>query len=404
MIRKPFLLKHLTAPGRVTVLAASVLLITGLTTSCSSQLDEWREFADETGLSGIAEDYARERLEERLEPYGGIEGIRSIDNVREALAILSIVIEEIWGDDNEEVPSEKRYVKYSNDYEARAIVDFEQGYLRVETIAEDAPLDKLERALVVALLTPRNLSMEDIFSDAEPELGEEPFLFEQVLDHDGEAIRYEWRAQRYAQHLLRNQLEQYESDGRQFTAVQTELVPNHLHLRQLQFSDYVLRHAQHYEIDPSLVYAVIEIESSFNPYAVSHANALGLMQIVQATAGRDVYERIKNLPGHPTRDELFVPDFNIDIGTAYLHLLDDLYLNRIRNEKSRRYAKIAAYNGGAGNVFRTFASSNQAAIDRINQMTPQQVYNQLVRSHPFGETRQYLEKVTVAEQKYIVTP
>ncbi|MGB0267911.1 MAG: transglycosylase SLT domain-containing protein, partial [Pseudomonadales bacterium] len=91
-------------------------------------------------------------------------------------------------------------------------------------------------------------------------------------------------------------------------------------------------------VRPSLIYAVIEVESAFNPYAVSPAKAYGLMQIVPATAGRDVYQKIKRRPGEPSKESLFDPDFNIDIGGAYLHLVDERYLNEIRDSSSRSFA------------------------------------------------------------------
>ncbi|MCS5932560.1 transglycosylase SLT domain-containing protein [Klebsiella pneumoniae subsp. pneumoniae] len=43
-----------------------------------------------------------------------------------------------------------------------------------------------------------------------------------------------------------------------------------------------------YGVDESLILAIMQTESSFNPYAVSHADAMGLMQVVQHSAGRDV--------------------------------------------------------------------------------------------------------------------
>ncbi|MCC5880970.1 MAG: DUF3393 domain-containing protein [Idiomarina sp.] len=364
--------------------------------SCSLSADDWRTIADESGLGK----QARIILEEKLEPYGGTDILRDIGDLGELIEALARVLEGIWGDEEEEVSSDKRLVKYSNDYQARAIVDFEQGYLQVETIAEDAPLAQLKRALVLALLTPKNLTLEDIFSDAEPELGDEPFLYNQVLDQDQQGIRYAWRAERFADYLIANHLATRRSDGHRIRSVRTDLVSDHLHLRSLQFSDSVLRYSSEYGVPPDLVYAVIEVESAFNPYAVSHANALGLMQIVPSTAGRDVFERVKRIDGQPTREQLFVADFNVDIGTAYLYILDDLYLNRILHPQSREYAKISAYNGGAGNVFRTFSTEREQAIARINGMSPEQVYQQLVTTHPFAETRNYLRKVRSARNNY----
>lgn len=373
-----------------------LLLCSGFLFSCSLSQQEWLEIAEQTG----AREHARAVLEEKLEPYADSEIFRDVEEVRELLIALEQLIESIWGKDEKEVSSDKRLVKYSNDYQARAIVDFEQGYLRVETIATEDPQEQLKRATQLALLTPRNLTVEDIFSDKEPQLGDEPFLHGQVLDHERQPIRYEWRAGRFADYLIQHHLQQEALDNRRIYAVQTPLVDDHLKLRQLEYSDYVLAAAQQYQVSPALIYAVIEVESSFNPYAVSPANAFGLMQVVPATAGRDVFERVKRIPGEPTRQQLFKPDFNIDIGSAYLYLLDDLYLPRVLNPQSRRYAMISAYNGGAGNVFRAFSADRETALRRINSMTPDEVYKHLTTTHPFAETRRYLEKVQQALTNY----
>ena len=374
------------------------LLLLPLLVSCSSaQRDALEAFR-----GSPLERQARAVLEERLGPYASEIGQarRQVESMRPLFEALGRVVEAVWGEDDAEVASERRYVKYGNDYQARVIVDCEQGWLRVETVAEEAPLDKLETAIVMALLTPRNLGLEDIFSDAEPDYGEEPFLYRQVLDHDDEPVRYQWRAERFARHLLATAVERDSYRGRTRHAVQVGLVANHLNLRQLQFADAVLGASRRYGIDPALIYAVIEVESAFNPFAISPASAYGLMQVVPATAGRDVFERVRGEPGEPTRDQLFDPDFNIDVGTAYLYLLDRQYLARIDDRVSRGHAKIAAYNGGPGSTLRAFHSDQGRALSRINGMTPAQVYRHLVSAHPFGETRRYLEKVRAVEPRY----
>ena len=62
----------------------------------------------------------------------------------------------------------------------------------------------LRHSIVTTLLTPEYPNTVDIFSSQEITLGEEPMLYKQVLDQDGKAIRWEWRAKRYADYLLAN--------------------------------------------------------------------------------------------------------------------------------------------------------------------------------------------------------
>jgi membrane-bound lytic murein transglycosylase C len=101
------------------------------------------------------------------------------------------------------------------------------------------------------------------------------------------------------------------------------MVEQHQHLREEKYSQHVLASAKRYQISPQLIYGIIATESSFNPFAVSSANAYGLMQVVPSTAGADVYQRIKNKNGAPSKQQLFDPAFNIDIGSAYLHILNN---------------------------------------------------------------------------------
>lgn len=313
---------------------------------------------------------------------------------------LEAIVNKEWGVSETELPSQKKYVKYSNDYQARAIVDFGQGSVTVETIATDQTSAKLKQAIVTTLLTPADPSTNDIFSDQSPALGAEPFLYNQVLDQDSKPIRYQWRANRFADHLLKERRSKRRAGGKVIHKVQFSLVKDHTRFRQLQFSEYVLASSKKYNIKPDLIYAIIETESSFNPYAVSHANAYGLMQVVPATAGRDVYSKLKKRSDQPTKATLFNPKHNIDIGTGYLSILQRNYLAKIRHLQNKEYAVISAYNGGAGNVLKTFHSSRTKAISNINQLKPESVYWALTTKHPKLESRNYLKKVKAKQAKY----
>lgn len=91
--------------------------------------------------------------------------------------------------------------------------------------------------------------------------------------------------------------------------------------------------AHRHNLDPALLAALVEVESAFNPRAVSHAGAMGLAQIMPATAA-DL--GLANA---------FDPAANLDAGAQYLAWLLDRYNGRLD-------LALAAYNAGPGRVDR----------------------------------------------------
>ncbi|MGL5949323.1 MAG: membrane-bound lytic murein transglycosylase MltC [Aeromonas sp.] len=316
------------------------------------------------------------------------------------ISALSHSVQEIWG--REALFAGKMdYVKYSDQYKSRAHINFTSGRITVETLSGLAPREHLRRAIVETLLTPDDPAQVDLYSDRDIEPDGRPFLYGQVLDNERKPIRSVWRAERYADYLLARGMRQRTLGMRTIFYVDLPMVANHESQRGYKYAGLIAQAARRYNVDESLIYAVIKTESSFNPYAVSHANAYGLMQVIPATAGRDVFNLVKKRSGQPTREQLFDPAFNIDVGTAFLHLLQTRYLADIRHPTSRRYAVISAYNGGAGGVLNTFSADRKAAPSLINRLSPQKVYQVLTERHPKAEARRYLYKVNLAEQGFM---
>ena len=84
----------------------------------------------------------------------------------------------------------------------------------------------------------------------------------------------------------------------------------------------VERHARRFHVDPLMVLAVIQVESRFDPNAVSSKGAMGLMQLEGATARALAMELGLQWTGD---DLLFDPDVNVLLGCAYLRQLMDRF-------------------------------------------------------------------------------
>ncbi|WP_261882907.1 transglycosylase SLT domain-containing protein [Vibrio pelagius] len=176
-----------------------------------------------------------------------------------------------------------------------------------------------------------------------------------------------------------------------------KLPENSLKTRASKYSALAEKESKNWEVDAALIMAIMHSESAFRPDAKSHVPAFGLMQVVPTSAGHDVNKQVRNIDAPMKVADLYQPVINVETGTAYLDILNSKYLRKIKNDESRLYCVIAAYNTGAGNVAKAFNKDRSTSIGKaskiINQMTPQQVYDHLVVNLPYDETKNYLKKV-----------
>jgi len=116
------------------------------------------------------------------------------------------------------------------------------------------------------------------------------------------------------------------------------------------FQPIILQAAKRYDIDAAMIKAIIMAESSFNPKAVSHKGAKGLMQLMPSTAE---YLGV---------EDSFNPVHNIDGGVRYFRILLDRFHYDIK-------LALAAYNAGSRNVRRYGGvppfRATQSYIDKV---------------------------------------
>jgi len=325
------------------------------------------------------------------------------------MTALSGNVKKNWGSKETRLPERKTYVKYNKQYRSRAIVDFERGEISVETLDKDADAS-LKNAIVTTLLTPDDPASVDVFSDRAVNLNGKstPFLLGLVLNDAGQEINTPESAAGFAGKMLaqaRTRKIQTDSGEKSVRYVVIRMVANFEDQKAQKYLQTVRKYAKQYNVSPSLVLGVIRTESSFNPLAVSGAPAYGLMQLVPTSGGREAYRRAKNQDLAPSPDYLFDADNNIELGAAYLSVLTYDQLDGVDDRTSRDYCVISAYNTGPGNVMRAFtdAKGKQRFADglqRINSLSPSQVFQTLHEKLPYAETRNYLPSVNTNRKRY----
>ena len=373
--------------------------------------------------------------------------------------------EKKWGaEESETLPSPKRYVKYTQQYKNRIIVDYEKGTIRIEHIQEPVAAEKLRGAVVVALLTPEDPKSADIFSDKDVVLEGKPFLQDMVLNQDKQAMNTREDVERYADYLVTNRLQKRkirvggamvdvvyvemdmigaEQDRIAAAAPPPKKAPKKLPKKSPKkeapqksiepqpidgrtdikaderedpnrygpadklapkFLDTVNKYAHATGVDPALIFGIIYTESRFNPRAISAAEAYGMMQLVPSSGGQDAFRKAKGESAQPTVEYLMNPENNIELGATYLSmLLFDYWTKNVGNFPAREYCAISGYNTGTGNVARAFTGSTKKlkeAQDKANGMNPDELFDYLRKYLPAEETRLYLLRVSAAKRHY----
>jgi soluble lytic murein transglycosylase len=163
------------------------------------------------------------------------------------------------------------------------------------------------------------------------------------------------------------------ADARKFSDVPVDVWKA---LFPLPYEAALRREAAKNDFDPMFAAGLIRQESTFQSDAVSHANAIGLMQVLPKT-GRLLARQIRV---RYAKNKLFEPDYNIELGMVYI-------ANLVQQFGSPE-AAAAAYNAGEDRISAWKAERNYEEI------------RELVESIPFTETREYVQIVLRNAQLY----
>ncbi len=145
------------------------------------------------------------------------------------------------------------------------------------------------------------------------------------------------------------------------------------------FRDVVVQHSKAAdELDPDLLQALMREESALDPKALSWAGALGLCQLMPATAA-GVARQLKLKA--PTRAALLEPELNVQLGARYL---SDL----VRHFAGTKPYALASYNAGEGAVRRWRQERGELPLD------------EWIENIPLQETRGYVKRVLRSYNTY----
>jgi len=313
----------------------------------------------------------------------------------------------LW--DEPKLTTQNNLISYAPDQKTRTNIDFKNEEIIIETLAksEKEANQKLKEALEKAVTLDTksafdNDTLEQKLSAIKKptimqtsKINTQPILAPLIFTKKPTKKTINQYLSKHIQHKNVKVSTSRKIKHSRIYTTRIKMPPNSIIKRSKIYHKTIKKESLRQKIPMPLVFAIIHSESSFNPLAKSHIPAFGLMQIVPKTAGRDAYKYLYNKDNLVSGAYLYNSENNIEMGTAYLHILYYKYLKSIKNEDSRLYCTIAAYNTGAGNVAWAFTKNNniQSASKVINTMKPQAVYNYLLRYLKYDEPKHYLKQV-----------
>ncbi|EDN68870.1 soluble lytic murein transglycosylase precursor [Beggiatoa sp. PS] len=146
-----------------------------------------------------------------------------------------------------------------------------------------------------------------------------------------------------------------------------------------------IKESQHHyatNLEPYIIAALIRTESLFYPRAISPVGAIGLMQLMPATASRMVKQLKTDELSDINRSKLFEPAMNIRLGTLH-------FAERVNDFKGDWYPAICSYNAGASPVKRWWEKKPK-----------NQPLDEFFENIPYPETRNYIKRVISARDNY----
>ena len=174
---------------------------------------------------------------------------------------------------------------------------------------------------------------------------------------------------------------------RRFRWERNKRFPNvsHESIRALGYSfpwtyvQIISRAARMTQLDSSLVIALARQESAFNPSAISHAGAMGLMQVMPQTANEVLGFSSDSVES--AEFDILNPKNNAEVGSVYLARM-------LRRHGGQVEYALASYNAGPAAVARWRNRFGDVPVDVF------------VEEIPYAETRDYVQRVLSWKQKY----
>lgn len=303
---------------------------------------------------------------------------------------LKSLISSAWGDDIL-VSSRYKSVSYSSDFKTRYVVDYKNGITFVESKADSTKKNEKKIRELTHELNNLNIQVSELLSTNNL-----------ILRNRKQKEKLESNAPKIGA-LINKKSKNVQFSTKNSIKISYKFSPKSKQKIEGLYAKTILKNAKRFDIQPSLVFSIIKVESAFYSRAYREdTGAIGLMQLIPKYGALDAYYRLNHKKTIFSKAYLLIPENNILLGTQYIEILRDDYLSKVKNNLSKKYLIISSYNAGIGKILRLFDKNQIKAIKKINMYSAEELFQYLQKSKKMpNETKKYLKKVLAGEDEFV---
>ena len=289
------------------------------------------------------------------------------------------------------ITSKYSYVVYSNNFKQRSIINYKKSSITIQVIATDI---KIAQNLISTrynnlfeLTNQEAFRNELILRNTYKKLN---IIFDTPLNNElliSNLLSTKYKEKVLQEAVLEEYKEKIYKNNKYYTS-SYKLPSDFKYKLEKRYLKTIQQYEKLYNLPKNILYSMIKIKTSFNPYALNSDARFGLLLISNQIGTDAYYELYKD---KRLLDAAYLYKFknNIKIGATYFSILFNDKFKNITNNTTKMYFSILAYEHGLKNTLELFDNN----IENINKLSAPLVYRKILKKLKNRNLRIYFSKV-----------
>jgi len=294
--------------------------------------------------------------------------------------------------ENKITTSNHIFVQYSNNFKQRTIMDYKKSKITIQVISKNAKIAQKQIVKryedIFKLKNKLAFRNELVLRNTYRSLGivydtpiNDDFLIGSLVD------------EKFISRLIEKvSLEEYQQNTykeQEFFTSSYNLPKDFKQKNENRYLDIIKKHAKNSKIPFKVYFAIIKVNTSFNPYARDKNARFSLMRVQSKDIGLKAYYKLYKDYRILDASYLYNINNNLFIASTYFNMLYYDEFKNINDAKSKMYLSVLAYEIGLKKTLDLFSTTKD-----INTLNSSQVYKKILKKLKNRKVRIYFSKVT----------